>query len=176
MSLCLRFETGHQSGFLNSLKNLMHWTFTTGLSLINNIHVFILQHRNIPYNLNSTVSVGVISMPYRIQPSVLPTRATSVRTPMRKRWWRRRRRKKKGRLIIGLPDSQPSFSCFSLPARPPDGDLGAVGDGGRLLCRAALGHHPGHPGGTAGAGPAHSAHVEGRRSRAQTLRRALWKP
>lgn len=89
---------------------------------------------------------------------------------MRKRW-RRGRRSRRKRSDFGLTDPHLSRSGLSLP---PDGDLGAVGDGGRLLCRAALGHHPSHPGGTAGAGPAHPAHVEGRRSRAQTLRRALW--
>ncbi|XP_075869792.1 integrin alpha-8-like, partial [Nelusetta ayraudi] len=39
-----------------------------------------LRHRNIPYNLNSTASVAVVSMPYRVQPSVLPTRTTSMGT------------------------------------------------------------------------------------------------
>ncbi|TMS11086.1 Integrin alpha-8 [Larimichthys crocea] len=41
-------------------------------------HTF-LQRRNDPYILNSTVSFMVISMPYRIQPSILPKRTTSVR-------------------------------------------------------------------------------------------------
>lgn len=76
-----------------------------------------------------------------------------------------------------LTEHTPSLSGLHVsPERPPDGNLGAVGGGGRLLCRAALGHHPGHPGGTAGAGPAHSAHVEGRRPRAHTLQLALWEP
>lgn len=71
---------------------MIDWNFNTWLSLHDhNIHVFIWQHRNIPYNLNSTASVAVVSMPYRIQPSVLPTRATSVRMPVTKRRRRRRR-------------------------------------------------------------------------------------
>lgn len=39
---------------------------------------FTRQHRNSPYILNSTVSFEVLSMPYRVQPSLLPKRATSV--------------------------------------------------------------------------------------------------
>lgn len=39
---------------------------------------FTRQHRNSPYILNSTVSFEVLSMPYRVQPSRLPKRATSV--------------------------------------------------------------------------------------------------
>lgn len=65
-----------------------------------------------------------------------------------------------------------STVCLSVPECLPDGDLSPVGDGGRLLCRAALGHHPGHPGGAAGAGTAHSAHVEGMHSHAQMSQRA----
>lgn len=80
----------------------------------NNLHVFILQHRNIPYNLNSTVSVAVISMPYRIQPSALPTRATSVRAAMRKRWQRGRRSRRR-RSDFGLTDPHLSRSGVSLP-------------------------------------------------------------
>lgn len=40
--------------------------------------VFTLQHRNSPYILNSTVSFEVRSMPYRVQPSLLPKHTTSV--------------------------------------------------------------------------------------------------
>lgn len=39
---------------------------------------FTQQHRNSPYILNSTVSFEVLSMPYRVRPSLLPKRATSV--------------------------------------------------------------------------------------------------
>ncbi|XP_011603981.1 integrin alpha-8 [Takifugu rubripes] len=39
-----------------------------------------LQHRNNPYILNSTVSFEVLSMPYQVQPSLLPKRATSMGT------------------------------------------------------------------------------------------------
>ncbi|XP_070690877.1 integrin alpha-8 [Pempheris klunzingeri] len=42
-------------------------------------HTF-LQRRNDPYILNSTVSFMVISMPYRIQPSILPQHTTSMGT------------------------------------------------------------------------------------------------
>ncbi|XP_027142064.1 integrin alpha-8 [Larimichthys crocea] len=42
-------------------------------------HTF-LQRRNDPYILNSTVSFMVIAMPYRIQPSILPKRTTSMGT------------------------------------------------------------------------------------------------
>ncbi|XP_028281620.1 integrin alpha-8 [Parambassis ranga] len=42
-------------------------------------HTF-LQRRNIPYILNSTVSFMVTSMPYRIQPSILPQHRTSMGT------------------------------------------------------------------------------------------------
>lgn len=44
----------------------------------NNNVKFVLQQRNNPYILNSTVSYMVTAMPYRIQPSILPKHATSV--------------------------------------------------------------------------------------------------
>uniref|UniRef100_A0A3Q4AHF5 Uncharacterized protein n=1 Tax=Mola mola TaxID=94237 RepID=A0A3Q4AHF5_MOLML len=43
------------------------------------VHTF-LQYSKSPYILNSTVSFTVITMPYRVQPSVLPTRNTSMGT------------------------------------------------------------------------------------------------